>query len=285
MATPPAVSSVSPSPHLAQPSATSAIQPVQQSITSAAQPAQLPTASVVQPVQPSTALPSQSTQPSITLVVQPIQSVATPAVQLVQSSATLTVQPVQPSTAIVVQPVQPSPTSAAHPLPDPVNDEPVLTNPATTNSGQDSAVMDLGADTVTSLPTLDHGHPTQDDLPASIPVGPRPKFLTPKILSYLSGATNVGGWSDLVKLYLEFEIASPSRSVSDLLIFYIVVSNYHIGHSSSTRRAASGGRHLVESHDQAPPRNSQCRHIFRELEGMVDSLPASRAYNIMAPPS
>jgi len=222
----------------ARPSVVSAIQPVQPSMTSAVQPAQLPTVSVVQPVQPSTALPLQSTQSGVTLVIQPIQSVATPAVQPVQSSTTLTAQPVQPSTAIVAQPVQPSPTSVARPLPDSVNDEPVLTNPAARNPGQGPAVMDLGPDTMAPLPTLDHGHPTQNDLSASIPIGPCPKFLTPKIVSHLSGAANMGGWSDLVKLYLEFEIASPSRSVSGLLVLYIVVSNYSIGHSSPTRRAA-----------------------------------------------
>lgn len=47
-----------------------------------------------------------------------------------------------------------------------------------------------------------------------------PKFITPDILCHLNGINHTPDWVSLVKLYLDFEVASPSRSVSVFLYFY-----------------------------------------------------------------
>ena len=43
-----------------------------------------------------------------------------------------------------------------------------------------------------------------------------PKFLTPEVLCHLRRASWVSDWPALVGLYLDYEAASPSRSVSVL---------------------------------------------------------------------
>ena len=64
--------------------------------------------------------------------------------------------------------------------------------------------------------SFDHGSSGQDArLPKkSAPGTTYPKFITPEVITHLSSITNVDGWSDLVQVYLEFEAASPSKSVS-----------------------------------------------------------------------
>jgi len=55
--------------------------------------------------------------------------------------------------------------------------------------------------------------------PPSLTIDPAdyPKFLTPEVILHLSSVTNVDGWSDLVQIYLEFESASQSKSVSSFV--------------------------------------------------------------------
>ena len=44
-----------------------------------------------------------------------------------------------------------------------------------------------------------------------------PKFLGPDILSHLLRPSGVPDWPRVVELYLDYEVASPSKSVSECL--------------------------------------------------------------------
>ena len=70
-----------------------------------------------------------------------------------------------------------------------------------------------------------------------------PKFITPEILEHLSSITNVDGWSNLVQAYLEFEAASPSKSVSFLysLSCFANSNPYLTEHAPSSEGASLRG--------------------------------------------
>ena len=71
--------------------------------------------------------------------------------------------------------------------------------------------------TTTTPPLPNRDSPSQDQPNPNKPAPAKayPKFITPEVLKHLSSITGVDGWSNLIQTYLEFEVASPSRSVSD----------------------------------------------------------------------
>ena len=244
MAIQPVQSSTASAVRITQPSVTSTVQlaqpsaalVVQLSANSAVRPIQPLTTPVIQPVQFAT-LAVQPAQPAIIPVVQPIQPSTAPATQPVQLFATMAVEPIQPFTATFVEPVQPYPTPVAHPHPDLVID-PAIDDLNNETGLTDPAVTAPSPDTTTPHPTPDHDHSVQNDLSTLIPAGPYPKFLMLEIRAHLSSAANTEEWQHLVQLYLEFEIASPSKNVCYFLILYITVSDYHVDCSPSTKGAA-----------------------------------------------
>ena len=52
-----------------------------------------------------------------------------------------------------------------------------------------------------------------------------PKFITPDILRHLLRPNQLPDWPTLVKLYLDYEVASPSKSVSDLFSLICATSD------------------------------------------------------------
>jgi len=107
-----------------------------------------------------------------------------------------------------------------------------VTSPATADPGADPTIVvdnTLGP-TVTepevtiaamstperTLASLDHSYSGQDlsHLAKSALGTAYPKFVTPEVITHLSSVTNIDGWAGLVQIYLKFEVASPSKSVS-----------------------------------------------------------------------
>lgn len=82
----------------------------------------------------------------------------------------------------------------------------VNTTPATTTPDPRPLSPASGAEAMDTLPSFDPAN--------SALVTACPKFITPQVVKHLFSITDVGGWLDLVKLYLEFEVASPSKNVS-----------------------------------------------------------------------
>ena len=124
---------------------------------------------------------------------------STPAIESCSTPA------VEPHPALVVEPfltlvAQPSPTAVVGPPPAPVNTE---------TQDPDATGLDTG-----SVPTSPTTITTTAAALKEVSADRYPKFITTAILTHLSGDTNVEGWLDTVQMYLKFENASPSKSVS-----------------------------------------------------------------------
>ena len=140
--------------------------------------------------------------------------------------------------------VQPSPIEIAQPAPTLVIQLPLMVAtaqcPTNTDPG-DHAYMTTSEQDIPLITTPTPDTPTlppttiQAAGPTAVPVTPLvldhlppssasvsrvdyPKFITPGVLAHLTGVTGIEGWSDLVQTYLEFENASPSKSVSLIII-------------------------------------------------------------------
>ena len=148
--------------------------------------------------------PTPATKPHSTPAVEPcstpaVESRSTPAVEPCSTPA------VEPCPALVVEPfpapvAQPSPTAVVGPPPAPVDTE---------TQDPDATGLDTG-----SVPTSPTTITTAAAALTEVSADRYPKFITTAILTHLSGDTNVEGWSDTVQMYLKFENASPSKSVS-----------------------------------------------------------------------
>jgi hypothetical protein len=245
-------STVQPSPALTvRPSPTSAVQPspnsaVRPSPASAVRPSP---ASTIQPSPTSTVQPS----PASTVRPSPASTVRPSPASTVRPSPTSTVRPsptsaVQPSPTSAVRPspalaVRPSPTLALRLPSTPVfqsSQTPVT--PTAVDQPSPAPVVEpppafVAQTLIPELDLLSAPGPTAVSTPVSpvtsVSTGGYPKFITPEVLAHLSGITNVEGWSDLVQIYLKFETASPSKSVSYPSTIFFGTSNYHTDDPSS----------------------------------------------------
>ena len=91
--------------------------------------------------------------------------------------------------------------------------------------GDDDDGIPVTAVLISLVPSL-HPAPLEPQTPTQHPSSPAapstiqyPKFITDEVLNHLKGLADIPGWLDLVQNYLEFEVASPSDSVSDICFY------------------------------------------------------------------